>query len=175
MDILTLEFTATESLGWPKIKLYIDEDLYEDYIFQSDYAKVNVPLDLMDGPHTLKIELYDKHPNSTVLVDGNIVSDQTVTLMNLYVDDVLIPDLIKYKGNYVTPENTYPQALTWALNNAYWELHFMSPFKTWVLDEKLNHNMKTGDLYSENYSEERQKVILEKIEKIEALLQDVKV
>jgi len=175
MDILTLEFTATESLGWPKIKLYVDDDLYEDFSFESDYARVNIPLDLMEGDHVLRIELYGKHPNSTVLVDNTIVKDQSVTLINLYLDDILVPDLIKYQGVYFTPNGPYPQALTWALNNAYWELKFKFPVKTWVLDEKLNHSLKFNELYSENYSEERQKVILEKIEKIEALLQNVKV
>lgn len=134
-NLLRLKFSATECNGWPKLKFYIDDDLYEDFIFKSPNAEIELPLSTLDGEHELSIELYDKTNNNTIIIDSKIISDQTVTLDKIFVDNVEVPNFIKYKGIHYYHGQEHIQSLTWGPNGV-WKLKFRTPIISWILDEK---------------------------------------
>ena len=135
MNHLGFHFSATECNGWPKLKFFIDDDLYHDFEFTSESALVELPLDLLPGEHQICIELYEKNHSNTVVSDDTIIKDQLVTLESITVDNVLLPDFVKYQGVYCTGNVNHPQVLTWGQNGT-WNLHFEDPIISWVLDLK---------------------------------------
>ena len=141
MNYIKFNFSATECNGWPKLKFLIDNDLYHDYEFLTNTASVELPLDLINGSHVIDIELYDKTYNNTIVVDGNVVKDQLITLEEIFIDHVKVPDFVKYQGIYKVADTKTPQALTWGLNGI-WTLDFEYPIVDWILDIKSNYANK---------------------------------
>ena len=173
MNILSLVFSASFCNGWPKIKVYLDEDLYQDHNFSKDSETVDVPLDLLDGLHTLKIELYNKSNRNTKVVDDIIVQDQLVTLENIKVDGVTVPKNFLYEGLY-TFNNVAPhRGLTWGING-HWSWNFQTPIIDWIIKQKkLNEDAPTNSIISQNYSEEKHQAILEHLDTLETKLNGI--
>jgi len=145
MQFLKLHFLATECNGWPKLRFFIDLDQIEDIFFDSDTSMVSIPLDLLDGSHTLSIELYDKKPNNTIVDQkNNILQDQIVELVDMYVDNIKLPDYFKYFGVYYYHDIPHPQSLVWGINGV-WKWEFNSPIWTWLLDKKIEQSIKYSD------------------------------
>jgi hypothetical protein len=171
-NTLSIFFTASECNGWPKIKFYLDDDLYEDFTFTDVSSKIDIPLSLLDGEHELTIEIYNKTNASTLLDENNnIVKDQLITLDQIAIDDVILPDFVKYSGVYIVGDNTYPQALTWGLNGR-WVLKFSVPFITWVLDLK-NQKMtisKSKKLSVGEHTEYKKQKLIFYLDKLEEIL-----
>lgn len=145
MNLLGFQFNATECNGWPKLKFFIDDDLYHDYEFSASSGIVELPLDLLSGPHEIKIEFYGKTQHNTILADNEIVEDQLVTLELITVDHVTIPDFIKYLGVYQVDDVKRSQILTWG-QNGFWTLQIEYPIIDWI----LNLKMQTIPSYTDN-------------------------
>lgn len=144
MNHLEFHFSATECHGWPKLKFFIDDDLYHDYEFSSASGTVLIPLDLLPGPHQIKIEFYGKTERNTVQIDNEIVKDQLATLDSITVDNVTIPDFVKYQGLYQVGDVKRPQILTWG-QNGFWILQIEYPIIDWILDLKLQTTLSHSD------------------------------
>lgn len=137
MNRLTFVFNTTECNGWPKIRMLIDDDLYEDHHFVENNEQVNVPIELLDGNHSLTIEIYGKTSNNTIIDNvGHIVKDQLIELIDIYADNIKLPDLFKYIGVYKFNDQEYPQATTWGCNGL-WIWNFATPLLTWALDKQI--------------------------------------
>ena len=173
MNILSLVFSASFCNGWPKIKVYLDEDLYHDYEFVSHSGIVDLPIDLLDGPHILKIELYNKTNQNTKIEDDAIIQDQLVTLENIKVDGVIVPKEFLYKGQYTVNNIAPHQGLTWGING-HWSWNFQTPIINWIIIQKnLNENLLINPSISQNYSEEKHRAILEHLNILETKLNDI--
>jgi hypothetical protein len=131
MNSLKLDFEATECNGWPKLRFFIDNDLYQDFEFTKKFDTIELPLDMLDGIHALEIELYGKTYKNTILDNNKIIDDQSVTLKNIWIDNVQILDFVKYKGIYHVKNEMLPQTLTWKQNGS-WKLHFEYPINKWI-------------------------------------------
>jgi hypothetical protein len=129
MHSLKLTFKAVESNGWPKLLFLINDDLIEDYHFNNELGEVIIPIDLLDGNHILSIELYDK------------TGSQYVELLDMYVDNILLPNMYKWLGIYKFNDQEYPQALRWECNGS-WNFNFQTPLVTWMLDVKIANEEK---------------------------------
>ena len=169
---LGLKFSATECNGWPSIHIYIDDDHYETYRFTGSSARLNIPLDLLDGDHELEIELFGKTDKNTQMSNGKIIQDQLLTIEDIYVDDIKIGDFLKYRGKYFdVPEGR--QALTFGVN-ASWKLEFKTPMVSWVIEEQ---NQITEEKYGSDqrntYSKKKDDAILEVLDRIEKKLNDL--
>jgi hypothetical protein len=173
MNILSLVFSASFCNGWPKIKVYLDEDLYQDHEFSKDNEIVDIPLDLLDGLHTLKIELYNKSNQNTKVVDSIIVQDQLVTLESIKVDGVTVPKQFLYEGRYIYNDAEPYQGLTWGING-HWSWVLKTPIIDWIIYQKnLNEDTLTNSRISQNYSEEKHRAILEQLDILETKLNDI--
>lgn len=139
MNILKLNFLLSECRGWPKVKIYLDDDLYEDKEFQYNNETVTIPLDLVDGDHVLIIETYGKTFENTLQdSQGNIIQDQTITLNSIIVDDIVLPEFFSFTGIYKFDDQEHTQAFTWGKNGK-WIWPFETPIITWLLNEKIKN------------------------------------
>ena len=173
MNFLSLEFTATKCIDWPKLRFYVDDDLYQEFQFEDSQATITIPLELMDGDHCLEIELYGKTFDNTKVVDGQILEDQLVTLAKILIDDVELPAKFLYHGRL--EDNPDSPSLTWGKNGK-WVWHFGAPIINWALDfyRKENDNVIETTITS-MYSEQKNKKLLSILDKIEKELENVKI
>lgn len=142
MNKIELIFKATECNGWPKLKFLLDLDLIEDYTFTAGEAKISIPIDLVNGKHTLFVEFYGKTNKNTKVDNGNnILQDQTVELVDMYVDDILLPNFYKWLGVYEFDNQSYPQALKWGCNGI-WSWGMEVPLISWLLEKKIEQGEK---------------------------------
>ena len=142
MTILKFAFRTSECNGWPKVNILIDNDLYHDHQFSSVEETVVLPIELLDGDHLLEIEIYGKTTKNTILDSmGNIISDQLIELVDIYVDDIKLPDWFKYLGIYTYNNQELPRATIWGCNGS-WHWEFKMPMITWIIDKKFEHAEK---------------------------------
>jgi hypothetical protein len=142
MNHIKFTFKLTECNGWPKIRVLVDNDLYEDRQFTSELEEITVPIEVLDGDHIISIERYGKIVNNTMVdQQGNILKDQLVELLDIYVDGIKLPEWFTYLGTYVFNNTTYPQAKIWGVNGV-WDWPFATPIITWVLDKKTENDEK---------------------------------
>jgi hypothetical protein len=165
---LKLIFNATECNGWPKIRFFIDLDQIEDLTTDSNNIEVNIPIDLLDGEHNLDIELYGKKPINTIIdAQKNIIKDQIVELVDIYVDNIQLPTYFKYLGIYHYNNIAHPQALTWGINGI-WKWSFTTPIIPWILEKKIEQKLK----YSHDTKEYQQNLKLTQ-QKIKNFLREI--
>jgi hypothetical protein len=174
MNTLSLHFTSTYCNAWPKLKFYIDGDLYHDFVFEQSQDIINIPIDLLPGEHELIIELYDKTYKNTVIKDGQIVEDQLVTLDHMAIDDVILPNYLKYMGQYTTKDQQTSKGLTWGVNGQ-WQWNFATPIIDWAIDEKLKRvdPANQADPYSRVLSQKKIKITVDALREFEKQLNDI--
>lgn len=131
----TLVFAATECQGWPRIRIGVDGDVLVDHDFTSQTESVCVDIDLLPGQHCLEIERWGKQTTNVHHRDGVILQDQTVTLREIYLDDVKLPEWWTSSGSFYYNDQIIHQGMIWGPNGVY-RLPFQTPFVTWILAEK---------------------------------------
>lgn len=168
MNQLILKFNAVECNGWPKIRVLLDLDIFESYQFTTQQAELTLPIDLFDGEHLLSIEVYGKEHRNTILNStGDIVNDQLVSLTEMIVDGITLPDYYKWQGIYCDDLGEHPQSLTWGRNGT-WKWEFATPLVTWLITKKIENEEKHNP--PEISYEERLQIVRTKIKKIEEQL-----
>lgn len=171
MNYLRLEFTATKCVTWPRLKFFVDDDLYQEFKFENAQGTIVIPLELMDGEHVLEVELYGKMPFNTKIFDGKIIEDQLVTLEKMFIDEVELPTTFLFHGRL--KNNPETPSLTWGKNDT-WIWIFKSPIIKWALDlYRKNDNVQ--DTMTPVFSEEKNKKLLSILDEIEKELEDVKI
>jgi len=134
-NILSLQFQSSECNGWPKIRILIDNDIIQEYEFDQEFATIDLVIDLLDGDHLLEIERYDKTNQNIVFVDGKILKDQSVTLLDMYVDGIKLPELFKYDSKFCYNELELPSVLVWGPNGV-WSWNFSTPLLKNLIDRR---------------------------------------
>lgn len=134
-NVLTLQLAATECHGWPRIRIVIDNDIIQEYDFDQPTVNLDIPLDLLPGDHVLEIERYGKTDHNIVFVDGKILQDQTVTLIDMYVDGVKLPEMFKYDSKFCYNDSELPSVLVWGPNGV-WSWKFTTPLLENLIDRK---------------------------------------
>lgn len=134
-NVLTLEFTATECQGWPKVRILIDNDIIHEYEFDQGTTKIDIPIDLIDGDHVLEIERYGKTNSNIVFIDGKILQDQSVTLVDMYVDEIKLPEMFKYNSKFCYDNLELPSVLVWGPNGI-WTWRFRTPLLQNLIDQR---------------------------------------
>jgi hypothetical protein len=134
-NCLSLQFQATECNGWPKIRILIDNDVIEEYQFDQATALIDIPIDLVDGDHVLAIERYDKTNHNIVFTDGKILQDQSVTLLDMYVDGIKLPEMFKYDSKFCYNDLELISVLAWGPNGV-WTWRFSTPLLQNLIDRR---------------------------------------
>lgn len=146
MSTLRVEFKATFCGGWPSLRFSIDNDVLEEFYFEQEHAIVEIPLSLMDGDHVLEIERFGKTNDNLVFENNTILQDQTVELLDIYVDNVRLPVKFKYQGCFYYNDQEAPGGLLWGPNGTYrWS--FKTPIVHWLVFDKLEAEDYNMDLF----------------------------
>lgn len=134
MNTLSFEFDSQNCNGWAQLRFLIDNDIYLEHQITSAKERVDLQLDLLPGAHCLQIERYGKRtPENIVFVDGKILQDQMTSLVDIYIDDIRLPDHIKYSGVFAHDDQTVPGGLWWGPNGT-WTLNIETPLLDWVIN-----------------------------------------
>lgn len=147
MTCLTFVFDATECNGWPRIRIGVDGDVLIDHDFVCDSESVQLELDLDAGHHVLEIERWGKQSINVDFQDGKILRDQTVTLRDIYLQDVKLPYWFIISGQFCCDQGVFDQVTTWGPNGCY-RLRFGVPFERWILKQKVDNCPEVQTVYS---------------------------
>jgi hypothetical protein len=146
MNKLTIAFTATEYNGWPSLRFCINDDVQQEVVFTESELSVTLDLELFDGSHVLEIERYGKTDANVNFVNNEILADQTVTLVDFYIDNVQLPDTFKYQGTFFYNDCKIPSGLVWGPNGKFiW--HFETPILNWVIGQRKKNTNYEIDLF----------------------------
>jgi len=146
MNQLIFHFLATECNGWPKIKFSINDSTILDHEFVSAEEKIVLPLELDPGSYTLNIERYGKTYDNCKVENNVIVQDQLVTLKEIFIDDVKLPNYIKYSGIFCFNNSEHPQSVDWGPNGIF-KLPIGVPLVDWAIKEKINRSNPVMNLF----------------------------
>ena len=172
MNVLKLKFQATNYNGWPKLRFCVDNDVLQEFDFVEEEGIVELELDLFDGEHTLEIERYGKTHNNINFVDGQVLADQIVELVDLYVDNVKLSTSFKFQGTFYFEDQIVPSGLLWGPNGKYiWK--FQTPIIAWIVNEKNKVREPTQDLITPGKPETQK--VYEKLDEFERLLDNIKI
>lgn len=163
MTVLTFKFSSTECNGWPKLRFCVDDDVLVEYDFDSDTASVDIPLDLIDGNHVLEIERYGKTEDQT---------NQLVTLEDIYIQDVRLPDWFKSSGTFYFHDQAIQSGLIWHPNGKF-ILSFCTPIINWFVDQRLERWGPIESLF--NPSQHNKQRLHQSLAEFKQELNDVKV
>ena len=143
-----MKFDASECNGWPKIRILVDNDIVQEYEFDQKTASIDISMDLMDGSHVLQIERYSKTDNNVLFVDGAILKDQSVELLDMFIDNVKLPDMFKYNSKFCYNNLELPSTLLWGPNGV-WSWKFKTPLLENLIDCK-NAEIDSPDMVVPN-------------------------
>jgi len=155
MQHLRFDFTATECQGWPRIRICIDGDVLLDHDFSSSQESVEIEYDVIDGDHTIEIERWGKQNFNMIHQDGEILKDQTVTLDDIWIQDVCLPEWFKSSGQFVWQQGVIPNGLTWGPNGVF-SIPFQSPLIPWIVKQKFKDSTDQPGLYIPTDSNQQQ-------------------
>ena len=94
------------------------------------------------GSVELKITHFDKKPEDTVVVDGEIVQDRSFTLEKIIVDDYNFQELIWESEFRADNNEVYPSCLFFGPNGDF-IINFQLPILPWIL--KTRHQKNNND------------------------------
>jgi hypothetical protein len=144
MNILKLQFCATECNGLPSLRFCINNDIQQEFTFTETESTVDLIINLLDGKHELEIERYGKTDNNTLIDSaGQILQDQTVTLVDMFLDGIKLPDRFKYSGVFHYNDQSIQSGLVWGPNGKY-IFKFETPMITWVIQEQYHKQIDTS-------------------------------
>ena len=162
MNYIVIDFKNYRFKRFPKIKIYVDDDLIEEVHFGQEEQTVSIPVALEDGKHILEIEHFDKTSRDTQIKDGNIIADTKFTITSVSIDDFDLPFSLLYRCEFRAdwkdlhkPEN-FPEVLYQSFTigpNGRWHLPFETPVDDWLIkrrmedNEKIKNNIVTYESY----------------------------
>lgn len=130
---LKFYFKATECNGWPNARIIVDNDILQDFTVDDINTSASIDIDYLDGDHILEIERYGKTNNNIVLKDGEILQDQSIELVSIHYNNIILPDYFLYHGVFHWNNQAYPSTVHWGPNGR-WVWPFSMPFVTWAID-----------------------------------------
>jgi hypothetical protein len=135
-NIFKFKFKATFCNGWPSLRFCVDNDVLQEFYFEQEYATVEIAMDLVDGDHILEIERFGKTNKNFVFENNSMIQDQTVELLDIYIDNIQLPLSFKHQGHFCFDDQKISGGLLWGPNGTYF-LNFKTPLISWIIAEKL--------------------------------------
>ncbi len=147
MTCLRFDFSATECQGWPWLRVLIDRQIIHELQILTPTHSLDIDVDLVAGSHLLEFERINKTDHNT-LVDqqGNILQDQTVTLDNIWYEDVRLPQDFLWSGTFCYHNLSRPSALHWGPNGV-WSWPFETPVLPWIISKRNQQRSQAAELF----------------------------
>ena len=91
-DKITFEFKFNPQPGvsWPKIFILVNNVQIDTFEITHQRPSASVSVDFNQVPNNISIGYYNKYESETVLEHGKIVRDQSLELLSVYADDILL-------------------------------------------------------------------------------------
>lgn len=144
-EFITIDFINYKFKRYPKIKIFIDGDLYEEVAFTKEKEQVKFPVSLVSGKHLLEIEHFDKTNRDTLFKNDKILQDTKFTIGNLNICSFDIPytfvlkSVLKPDWTHLTMPEKFPTVLKQSMTvgpNGVWSLGFETPVDDWLINER---------------------------------------
>lgn len=146
MNTLVFELSATECSGWPWIRIRIDDTVHLEQQLTQEKNKIALDLNLPAGTHVLNIERFNKTDQNTMVDDhGNILQDQTVSLKNIWYDNVALPIDYLWQGEFCYNSKSHKSVLSWG-PNGHWYWQFETPILPWLVNIKNNSRRQAFEI-----------------------------
>jgi hypothetical protein len=89
---ITFEFKFNPQPGvtWPKIFILVNNVQIDTFEITRQNPSVSVTVDFNRSPNNISIGYFNKYESETVVEDGKIVRDQSLELLSVYADDILL-------------------------------------------------------------------------------------
>ena len=152
---LSIDFFVERRLGDPWVKIIID-----DYITLCDgpaQDNYNFDINIPDGAHDLKITHYKKTVNDHVLDEqGNISIDKHIEIKSIIMDCVNLQKEL-WAGRFFPvymhkPDNEpyFIQPNLYLGHNGTWQLEFVTPTTTWLINLRQPGPDLTNTIFQTN-------------------------
>jgi hypothetical protein len=86
----TFEFRATKGRTWPSLYILVNNFQIHTQEVNPESHRVTVDVFMDHGPNNISIGFFSKQERETVIKDGEIVADQSLELLKVYADDILL-------------------------------------------------------------------------------------
>ena len=152
MITLSIHFKSNKVHRYPKVKIFVDQDLMEVVELTSELQTVSFPIALEDGEHLLEIEHSGKTSDDTLVdEDDAIVDDTYFVVKNITIDKFDLPILVLWTSKLVPdwtglerPDN-FPDELPQVLEvgtNGFWKLPFYTPIADWFISRRKESTLQ---------------------------------
>lgn len=163
MTVLTFAFTVSSGIALPNIRFKVDNrDLGHQQLAVGESTAM-LSLSVTDGEHVIEIERYGK-------LDQH--GDQSVTLDDIYIEDVRLPAWVKSSGQFHYNDTVVDSGLIWYPNGRYL-LTVQTPVINWIVDERIRRWGEIPSLFAPTLAQRQQ--LTDILNNFEQALQDVKV
>ena len=91
-DKITFEFKFNPQPGltWPRIFILVNNYQINTFEINSKDTSASVTVDFDRAPNNISIGYFNKYESETVIEDGKIVRDQSLELLSVHADDILL-------------------------------------------------------------------------------------
>ena len=129
------------------MRVVIDRQIIDELQILTPTHSLDISVDLTAGLHLLEFERINKIDHNT-LVDqqGNILQDQTVTLDNIWYEDVRLPQDFLWAGVFCYHNLSRPSVLHWGPNGV-WSWPFETPVLSWIISKKNQQRSQAAELF----------------------------
>ena len=135
-SMVSLYFKCIENLGYPKAKIFFDDQLIQDFQFHQQEQLIEVPMPGRPGMHALTVRRYGKlAEHCTFGDDGSIIADQILQITKVNVHSTKVPDFVLDRHSSFQFNDQIHHGSRYFAPNGDWIFHFETPFITWVLDQ----------------------------------------
>jgi hypothetical protein len=86
----TFKFRATQGRTWPSAHILVNNFQIHTQEINNVNTEMSVDVFMDRGPNNISICFFSKQERETVIEQGNIVADQSLELIAVYADDILL-------------------------------------------------------------------------------------
>ena len=96
----TVVAKGTKSTEWPRLRILVNELCYGDFeIIDCCEHDVNIELPNVNT-NFIELDYYNKNESHTIVENGQIVCDQSLELVSIRIDDILLDNWFITEGYY---------------------------------------------------------------------------
>ena len=148
MSTLTLSCKATEYNGFPKVIVLLDNNILSELEIYTEIFDISIPLNQDKSQKCLQLRRHSKtNQNFLLNAEGKIIKDQTLEIVQITIDDVLIPKFfVTNNAQFEFDDRSHPGSCFIGPNGV-WTFKFQTPIVEYILDQKILHESK----YNQDY------------------------
>lgn len=158
MTPIKICFQTHKVRNFPKVKIFVDDDLIEEVLFQKEEQLIELPLDLEQGKHKLEVEHFGKTSKDTIFKNNKIIKDMQFTIKSIEIGGLDLPTTVMYTSRFVPnwkdldKPKGFPNELKQVFTigpNGVWSIDFETPIEEWLIKKRKieNENIKNVVTY----------------------------